>query len=132
MSAGGSLLSSKGFTLMEVLIAVFIISTSFGVLMSGEGQGIDMAMRSKFMTTATLLAEKRISEVRSSKTAINTGATMGDFGADNPGYSYTEEVSTAPYVSSYYVYKLTILWGVNKKEAYNVSFVTFIPSTPFE
>ena len=44
----------RGFTLLEVLVALVILSISFLWLLSAENQGIDMAIRSRFLTTSSL------------------------------------------------------------------------------
>ncbi len=74
---------TKGFTLMEVLIAMVILSVTFLWLLSAQSQGIDMAMRSKFLTTSTMLAQERISQVVSGVLAVSVGQDQGDFRGDD-------------------------------------------------
>lgn len=101
---------TKGFTLMEVLIALVILSVTFLWLLSAQSQGIDMAMRSKFLTTSTMLSQERISQVVSGVLAVSVGQDQGDFGADYPGYTFEETMETTP-LAGYRKYSLTVRWG---------------------
>ncbi|HPI93944.1 MAG TPA: prepilin-type N-terminal cleavage/methylation domain-containing protein [Deltaproteobacteria bacterium] len=101
---------ARGFTLIEVLIAIVILSITFIWLLSAESQGIDMAMRARFLTTSTLLAQDRISEVTSGERTVSTGESKGDFGEDYPGYTYVEGIEATP-LSGYLKYSLTVKWG---------------------
>jgi prepilin-type N-terminal cleavage/methylation domain-containing protein len=100
----------KGFTLLEVLISIVILSITFLWLLHAETQGIDMADRSRFLTTATLLAQERIAKAASGVTSITPGESKGDFGEDFKGYTYQEKVETTP-LSGYLKYSVTVRWG---------------------
>ncbi|HEY9161460.1 MAG TPA: prepilin-type N-terminal cleavage/methylation domain-containing protein [Desulfomonilia bacterium] len=118
--------SSKGFSLLEVMIAMVFLSITFMALLEAEAEGIKMCSQSKFITTATLLAEKHISEV---KAGINQekptpGQKSGDFGADYPGYTYIEDIEATP-LAAYYKYTLTVKFGTGK-DAYQNKIITFI------
>lgn len=119
---------NKGFTLIEVLIAMVILSISFVWLISSVNQSIDMAVRSKFITTSTLLAQKRIADVISTNDPKTTGTTKGDFGEDYPGYAYTEKIETTP-LEGYYKYTLTLTWGQKnpeEKNSFETQFMEFL------
>ncbi len=103
-------MSKKGFTLIEVLVALVILGISFTWLIIGTNQSIDMAMRSKFITTSTLLAQKRIADVVSSGQDKAAGSEEGDFGEDYPGYKFTEKVESTP-LEGCTKYTLTLTWG---------------------
>jgi prepilin-type N-terminal cleavage/methylation domain-containing protein len=116
--------SEGGFSLIEVIIAVVILSLTFVTLLHTESQGIDMAMRARFMTTSTLLAQEKISEVTSGARNASVGETKGDFGEDFPGYTYIEKVETTP-LSGYLKYTITVDWGGDrsKLETKIISFI---------
>lgn len=116
---------NRGFTLIEVLVSMVILSIAFIVLITSINQSLDMATRSKFITTSTLLAQKRIAEVISSSDAKTPGSKEGDFGEDYPGYKYTEKIESTP-LPGYYKYTLTLRWG--RKDAFETEFLEFLSS----
>ncbi|HHO76942.1 MAG TPA: prepilin-type N-terminal cleavage/methylation domain-containing protein [Deltaproteobacteria bacterium] len=113
----------RGFTLIEVLIAMLILSITFLWLLKAETQGIDMSVRSKFITTSTLLAQERIARITSADHSIITGNDSGDFGEDYTGYAYTEEIEPTA-LGGYYKYILNISWG--KEGKYETRFISFL------
>jgi general secretion pathway protein I len=113
----------KGFTLIEVLIAVAVLGIAFTWLISATNQSIDMATRSKFMTTSTLLAQKRIADVISENSVHGPGASQGDFGEEYQGYKYTESIETTQ-LEGFYRYVLTVRWG--ERNTFETEFTTFI------
>jgi len=117
-------LGSRGFTLIEVLIALVILSIAFVWLLNAHGQAIDMATRARFLTTATLLAQERIAQVSSGFLPISTGAKTGDFGEDNPGYAFEESVETTQ-LAGYLKYSLTVRWG-DRGGGLETKFISFI------
>jgi len=114
----------KGFTLLEVLIAVTILSITFVWLLKAENQGIDMALRSKFITTSTLLAGQRIAQVTVDTQSIGQGESKGDFGDDFKGYTYSEVIESTP-MAGYLKYTVTVLWG-DGKNGFETEFITFL------
>ncbi|HVN71540.1 MAG TPA: prepilin-type N-terminal cleavage/methylation domain-containing protein [Desulfomonilia bacterium] len=100
----------KGFTLIEVLVALVILSITFLWLLNAESQGINMAIRSRFLTTSSLLAQERISDVTSGIRVVSPGESQGDFGEDFKGYTYQEKIETTP-LTGYLKYSLTVKWG---------------------
>jgi prepilin-type N-terminal cleavage/methylation domain-containing protein len=116
----------KGFTLMEVLIAVVILSITFIGLLHSESQGIDMAIRSRFLTTSTLLAQEKIVEVTSGIRSISEGETKGDFGDDFKGYTYEEKVETTP-LDGYLKYTVSVKWGGDKSNL-ETKIISFLAS----
>lgn len=116
---------NKGFTLIEVLIALVILGISFTWLIVATNQSIDSATRSKFITTSTLLAQKRIAEVSTKKDAKAPGSDQGDFGEDYPGYTYTENIESTP-LEGCYKYTLTLKWG--DKGNLETEFLAFLSS----
>jgi len=114
----------KGFTLLEVLIALVILSISFLWLISAENQGIDMAIRSRFLTTSSLLAQSRIADVTSGIRAVSPGESSGDFGEEYKEYIYTEKVETTP-LPGYLKYSLDVKWG-RQGSPLETKFISFI------
>lgn len=116
---------NKGFTLIEVLVALVILGIAFTWLIIGTNQSIDMATRSKFITTSTLLAQKRIADVVSSGLEKAPGSNQGDFGEDYPGYKYTENIESTP-LEGCRKYTLTLKWG--ERSNLETQFTAFLSS----
>lgn len=115
---------ARGFTLLEVLVAMVILAIAFTWLIRATGQGVDMAQRARFITTATILAQERMGRMADSDARFITGAERGDFGEDYAGYSYEEKREVTP-LTGYYKYSLKIFWG-GEKSGFATEFVTFI------
>jgi len=56
-------ITSRGFTLLEVLIAIAILSMSLMVIYQTQGRAVQMANYGKFMSVATLLVRTKIIEI---------------------------------------------------------------------
>ena len=118
---------ARGFTLLEVLVAMVMLAIAFTWLVRAEGQGVDMAQHARFMTTATILAQERMGRLADSDDSVVTGVAHGDFGEDYAGYTFEEKRETSP-LSGYYKYTLKIAWG-GEKSGFATEFVTFIASS---
>ncbi len=115
-----------GFTLLEVLVALVILSITFVWLLKAESQGVDMALRSRFITTSTMLAEEHISEIRTEPIPEPGSEETGDFGNDYSGYTYKEHWE-ATTIEGYLKYTLVVRLG-NGKNGLESTFVTFFAS----
>lgn len=81
----------KGFTLLEVMIAMAILAIALVAVFSSQAQSISMTADSRFTTTATLLAQSKMVECEA--TALrDIGSNSGDFGSDFPDYVWRVEV----------------------------------------
>ncbi len=98
-----------GFTLLEVMIALLIIATSFIVLLHSRNQSVLAADYAKRMTVATLLATGRMSEIEQ-EGVTDTGEDMGTFGEDFPEYTWKVSVSETVYEDMRSV-RLEVSWS---------------------
>jgi general secretion pathway protein I len=80
-----------GFTLLEVMIAMAILAIGLVAVFQSQSQSISMASNSRFLTTASLLAQSRMSEIDKADPRGLTSAS-GDFGEDFPDYTWQVEV----------------------------------------
>ncbi len=109
--------SNKGFTLLEVMIAVALVAIALTTLLGSQSQSVSFANSAKFETMAALLAQSKMSEI-----AIQAKDTLssdsGDFGDDYPGFAWEATVSDISagglYNISDYLKQidLTVTWGV--------------------
>ena len=74
---------ASGFTLMEVMIAMAILAIALVAIFQSQSQSISMSTDSRFMTTASLLAQSKMVEVEAASTLDNQ-TEDGDFGPDYP------------------------------------------------
>ena len=109
--------TNKGFTLLEVMIAVALIAIALTTLLVSQSQSVSFANSAKFETMAALLAQSKMSEIAMHGADTQSGDS-GDFGDDYPGYAWQATVSDfsiqgAESVSDYLKQiDLTVTWGV--------------------
>jgi general secretion pathway protein I len=82
----------KGFTLMEVMVAMAILAIALVSIFQLQSQSISMATDSRFMTTAALLAQSKMVEVEA-RSSLSNQSEGGDFGNDYPQYTWHLEIS---------------------------------------
>lgn len=80
-----------GFTLLEVMIAMAILAITLVAVFQSQSQSISMAGDSRFLTTASLLAQSRMVEIDAADPKAVT-AGNGDFGDDFPDYRWQVEI----------------------------------------
>ena len=83
--------NQKGFTLLEVMVALSIIVIVLTALMGSQSQGMSMAIESKFNTTAALLARDKMSRLELVEDD-EISSDSGDFGDDFAPYRWNLEV----------------------------------------
>jgi general secretion pathway protein I len=82
---------AKGFTLMEVMIAMAILAIALVTVFQSQSQSISMAGSSRFLTTASLLAQSKMVEIEAVDMK-NIKTENGDFGEGFPDYVWRVEV----------------------------------------
>ena len=121
-------LSDKGFTLLEVMIAVAIIAIALTTLLGSQAQSVSFANSAKFETMAALLAQSKMSEI-TIRAADSLSSDSGDFGDDYPGYRWETTVSNvsiegldaiADYLKQV---DLTVTWG---SYSYNIRLYHYV------
>ncbi len=80
-----------GFTLLEVMIAMAILAIALVAVYQSQSQSISMASDSRFLTTASLLAQSRMAEIDAADPR-QVASGNGDFGEEFPDYSWQVEV----------------------------------------
>lgn len=81
-----------GFTLLEVMLAVAILAIALVTVFYSQSQSVSMANKSRFATTAALLAQSRIAEIEA-MASEDVSFGSGDFGDDFPDYSWQVDVA---------------------------------------
>jgi len=71
---------SRGFTLLEVMVAVAILAMVLVTLLSVNGRSIDDVQLADHMTTATLLAKRTMSDMlQNARSRAGEGEEEGEF-----------------------------------------------------
>ncbi len=83
----------RGFTLLEVLIAIAILAISLSAIFGSQAQSLSLAAEAQFNIYAATLAKAKLAEYESGIVPVENGD--GDFGEDFPGYIWKVEVQDA-------------------------------------
>ena len=83
--------SQKGFTLLEILLAISILGVALTVIMQQFSAGLRIGQASKTYTTATVYAKQKLEEFQLVE-KMEEGEEVGDF---DDGYTW--KVSVLPY-----------------------------------
>lgn len=83
---------NAGFTLMEVMIAMSILAIALVAVFQLQSQSIAMSTASRFMTTASLLAQSKMADIETDA-ALGNKSQKGDFAPDYPEYKWTVQVT---------------------------------------
>jgi general secretion pathway protein I len=113
----------KGFTLLEVMVALLIIATSFIVLLHSRNQSVIAADYARHMTIATLLASEKMGEMEL-EDLLDINEDTGTFGDDYPEYTWTMTVAETAYEQIKEV-RVMVVWG-SGKSVQNVELVNYI------
>lgn len=84
----GPLRSCRGFTLLEIMVAVAVMAIVLVSVYKLHAQTIFMSASARFYSTAPLLAQRKIAEIEAFPNSRQLSAS-GDFGDQFPGYSWS-------------------------------------------
>ena len=119
-----------GFTLLEVMVAIAILSIALVAVYGSQSQSISLASEAKLNTSAALLAQAKIAEIEA-ENAENLTSDSGDF----PNYRWDLSVSDVPFFGEQEALKhlrridLTISNVAQEKYAYKLRLFRFVPRT---
>jgi general secretion pathway protein I len=122
---------SRGFTLLEVMIAVTIIAIVLVAVFGSQSQSLSLANEAKFNTTAALLAQRKMAEVEAGN-SWDLISTSGDFNEDFPDYQWELNVSDIPLSGAEGLEYLkqvdvAVLWGDQNQYRYELRLYRFVP-----
>jgi general secretion pathway protein I len=83
---------NAGFTLLEVMIAMAILAIALVAVFQMQSQSISMSSESRFMTTASLLAQSKMADIEAGA-SLGNSSQKGDFAPDHPEYGWTIQVT---------------------------------------
>ena len=79
--------SDKGFSLLEVMVAISIIAIGITAVFGLQVKSLSLADEARFKTTASLLAQQKIAEIESN-IYHDLNSDSGDFGEEFPEYRW--------------------------------------------
>ena len=133
--------NSRGFTLLEVLIAIAILALALPILLGLRNWDLDLQSRAADITAATLLAQEKLMEAEMSL-VYPIGETTGDFRNPPLGYQALGDISeradkyrwkriiTTTPLNAVREVKIQILWQQgNNEEVLEASTYVFAPTT---
>ena len=85
---------SQGFTLLEVMIAVAVLTIALSAVLGLQSRSLTLAAESRFHTTAALLAQGKMAEMAVAGMGSLT-SDSGDFGDVFSGYTWRLSVQNA-------------------------------------
>jgi general secretion pathway protein I len=88
----GSLNRAAGFTLLEVMVALAVMSIVLVSVYRMHSQSLTMITAARFYTQAPLLAQSKMAELET-LSAGGFAEDSGDFGEQFPGYSWKTSVT---------------------------------------
>jgi prepilin-type N-terminal cleavage/methylation domain-containing protein len=83
---------AAGFTLLEVMVSVAVISIVLVSIIRLQGQTILMNESSRFYSTAPFLAQFKMAQILADP--LNAGSETGDFDKDHPGYAWNIDIES--------------------------------------
>ena len=125
----------KGFSLLEVMVAMAIIAIAMTAVLGSQSQSISLASEAKFNTTASLLGQAKMAEIEGMAPEDLT-SDSGDFGEDFPGYTWQLSVEDAtvdqPENVSDHLKQINVIiaWGEGDVYQYQLKMYRFLPQQP--
>lgn len=89
---------NRGFTLLEVMVAVAILAIALTTLLGSQSQSMFAAEASDFSSRSALLARTKMAEILIA--GEQPGSSSGDFGEHYPGYAWKLEISEPDFSES--------------------------------
>ena len=89
-------ISIRGFTLLEVLVALAIVAVALSAAVRAGGVSIDSSAQVKERMLATWVAQNRLAELSARRAFPAFGATNGDASQAGRSFTWEQVVGTTP------------------------------------
>ncbi|MFQ5544256.1 MAG: type II secretion system protein [Nitrospiria bacterium] len=116
----------RGFTLLEIMVALALLSISLVILLGLRNRDVALSERARQITEATILARQRITAV-SVAGFPDLGKSDGDFGEDFPRYRWAQEIKQT-FFEEVRELILSVRWKEGKREE-EIQFTTYLFDT---
>ena len=104
----------SGFTLLEVLVALAILSIALVVLLGLRNRDVALVDATRHLTVATALARMKVVEV-GLEGFPELGESAGEFGEGYPEFHWQRVVSSTPFDYVREV-RVSVAWSQNDRE----------------
>ena len=122
-------MNRRGFSLLEVLLAIAILGVSMVVISQAFYVGYHSAMKTRFLSEANMLADGKMAELAAGVLPLESGG--GSF-ADRPNWQYSVEVQPS-LQPGLLMSTVTVSREDNRNDIQtSVSLVRFIPDPDYE
>ena len=113
--------SARGFTLLEVMVALAVLATTLTVIYQLHGQTMMISSSARFYNLAPMLAKSKLSEFEQN-VYKDLADSSGDFGEAYPGYKWSVQVedveSDLLTAEQYHLTRLDVLVSQNEENTY--------------
>lgn len=116
----------KGFTLLEVMVAMAILAIALVAVFQSQSQSISMAGNARFLTTASLLAQSKMAEMEAVEMRSIKSET-GDFGRDFPGYEWRVTVKDMDIETAKKIELVVTNSRMRLNNTYQLDYFRFVP-----
>ena len=115
--------ANKGFTLLEVMVALSIVGIALVVMLGLTQRSILVNSRLQQMTRATLLAKQKMAEIEN---GISSGMDQnnGDFPEPNQAFRWRRVTTPTPIIGIAQI-DLSVIWGEEQENEF-VTLTSFI------
>jgi general secretion pathway protein I len=121
------LAGQAGFTLLEVMIALAIVSVALVALLALGNRTVATNDRLQKLTQATLLAQSKLTELETGAIDLSTGLSDSQGGFEAPYNDYTWRTRFLPTpVDGVQEVQVTVIWGAeNRNESVELTSFLF-------
>lgn len=120
-----------GFTVIEMIVAAALLVIGVAATLKAIGMATRTTGIASEYTTASLLAQQRISEIEAQPDQISGGSQTGDFGEEYPQFSWEMATETTDF-SNLIKMTITVSWtsagALGKRSAQFVTYETIPPT----
>ena len=128
--------SSRGFTLLEVLVAFLVLSLSMGVLMRIVSQSLNALATAEHHQVALQLAESKLADVLTHLDADSQGKEQGRIDSryrwqsEIEPYQFDNQEAGARYSITPWLIRVSVIWGRRPAERVSLSTIRLLRETP--
>ncbi len=102
--------NQTGFTLVEMIVATMLLIIGVAAAQTVIASATRASGIADKINTATLLLQKRCTDLELNPGGLSGGEESGDFGSDYPGFRWRQNAESTNYANLFKV-TISVLWG---------------------